>query len=85
MKMEQPGPPAKVASNDQLGAFFTAEMLQSATMTGEQEGRAYRGYCPKCGEHKLRLAVGGPIVAGVKMAAVFKLCAACGAGVVLGA
>ena len=83
--MEQTGSPAKVASTAGLGAVFTAEMLQSATMTGEQEGRAYRGYCPKCGEHKLRLASGGPLVAGVKMATVFKLCAACGAGVVLGA
>lgn len=83
--MDKTDPPAKVASNAVLGAFFTAEMLKSATMTGEQEGRAYRGYCPKCGEHKLRLAIGGPLVAGVKMASVFKLCAACGAGVVLGA
>ena len=83
--MQQTDPPLLVASTDQLGAFFTAEMLQSATMTGEQEGRAYRGYCPKCGEHKLRIAIGGPLVAGVKMATVFKLCAACGAGVVLGA
>lgn len=83
--MDHENPPAKVASNAVLGDFFTAEMLNSATMSGEQEGRAYRGYCPKCGEHKLRLAIGGPLVAGVKMAAVFKLCAACGAGVVLGA
>lgn len=83
--MNQHDTPAKVASTDGLGAFFAAEMLQSATMTGEQEGRAYRGYCPKCGEHKLRLALGGPLVAGVKLDAVFKLCAACGAVVVLGA
>ena len=83
--MNQHDTPAKVASTDGLGAVFTAEMIASATMTGEQEGRAYRGYCPKCGEHKLRLALGGPLVAGVKLAVVFKLCAACGATVVLGA
>lgn len=77
--------PANVGSNDGLGAVFTAEMIASATMTGEQEGRAYRGYCPKCGEHKLRMALGGPLVAGVRLALVFKLCAACGTTVVLGA
>lgn len=82
--MNQSDTPEKVASTDGLDAFFTTGMIDASTMTGEQEGRAYRGYCPKCGEHKLRLALSGPIVAGAKMAVVFKLCAACGAAVVLG-
>ena len=77
--MSDDATPAKVRLTDGLGALFTPEMLKEATMSGEQEGRAYRGYCPKCGEHKLKLTGSG----GVGM--VFKLCAACGTGVVLGA
>ena len=69
----------EVRSSDQLGAsLFTAEMFKAAIMTGEQEGRAYRGYCPKCGDHKLRLVSSGADV-------VFKLCSACGTMVALGA
>ena len=76
--MSDEATPAKVRLTDGLGAFFTAEMLKNATMTGEQEGRAYRGYCPKCKAQKLRhFYSGGGMV--------FKQCAECGIVAVLGA
>lgn len=46
--------PKALGSNAGLGGFFTETMLASATLDGEQEGRAYRGYCPKCGNHTLK-------------------------------
>jgi hypothetical protein len=76
--MSDEATPAKVRLTDGLGAFFTAEMLKNATMTGEQEGRAYRGYCPKCKAQQLRhfYSDGGMV---------FKQCAECGTVAVLGA
>lgn len=76
--MSNDATPAKVRLTDVLGAFFTAEMLANATMTGEQEGRAYRGYCPKCKAQQLRHVHSA---AGM----VFKQCAECGTVAVLGA
>ena len=76
--MSTNGTPANVGSNDGLGAVFTAEMIASATMTGEQEGRAYRGYCPKCKAQQLRHFYSGDGM-------VLKRCAECGTVAVLGA
>ena len=76
--MSDDATPAKVRLTDGLGAFFTAEMLKNATMTGEQEGRAYRGYCPKCKAQQLRHFYNGGGM-------VFKQCAECGTVAVLGA
>lgn len=47
--------PLGLASTDVLGGFFTEAMLAAAMLDGEQEGRAYRGYCPKCGNHALKI------------------------------
>jgi hypothetical protein len=49
MKMEQISPPTAVGSNAGLGGFFSEADIAASIMSGEQEGRAYRGYCPKCG------------------------------------
>lgn len=38
-----------------LGGFFTESMLAANIMEGEQEGRAYRGYCPKCKNNALKV------------------------------
>jgi hypothetical protein len=76
--MNQHDTPAKVASTDGLGAFFTAVQLQAATMSELASLRAERGYCPKCQAQKLRhVSSGGGLV--------FRQCAACGTVAVLGA
>ncbi len=72
------GPLLGLSLSEELGAFFTAKMLENATMTDEQEGRAYRGYCPKCKAQQLRHFYSGDRM-------VFKQCAECGAVAVLGA
>lgn len=60
----------------ELGGFFTEAMVAAATLDGEQEGRAYRGYCPACKYQTLRaIHRDHGIVA--------KACNACGALVVL--
>ena len=59
-----------------LGGFFTEAMLAAATLEGEQEGRAYRGYCPKCGYHTLKIVHRDHGIAA-------KACNACGVLVVL--
>ena len=64
------------ASNAGLGGFFTEAMLAAATLDGEQEGRAYRGYCPRCSGFTLRAFHRDHGV-------VAKACTACGALVVL--
>ena len=76
--MNQHDTPAKVASTDGLGAFFTSEMLKNSTMTELAEARARRGFCPKCQAQSLRHFYGvGDMT--------FRQCADCGAVAVLGA
>lgn len=74
--MEQISPPTPVGSNAGLGGFFTEAMLAAALLDGEQEGRAYRGYCPKCGNHTLKIVHRDHGIAA-------KACNACGVLVVL--
>ena len=74
--MEQSSPPAAVGSNAGLGGFFSEADIAAAIMSGEQEGRAYRGYCPKCENFTLKL-----VHRDHGMAA--KACNACGVLVVL--
>lgn len=38
-----------------LGGFFTEAMLAASRLDGEQEGRAYRGCCPKCRNNTLKI------------------------------
>lgn len=64
------------ASNDGLGGFFTEAMLASAVLGSEQEGRAYRGYCPKCRNHTLTIVHRDHGIA-------VKVCNACGVLVVM--
>lgn len=68
--------PEGVRSNDLLGGFFTEAMLAAAILYGEQEGRAYRGYCPKCGLPALKIVHRDYGIAA-------KACNACGVLVVL--
>ena len=68
--------PGALGSNDGLGGFFSEADLAASIMSGEQEGRAYRGYCPKCGKFTLKL-----VHRDHGMAA--KACNACGVLVVL--
>lgn len=72
----EPGQPAGLGCNEELGGFFTEAMLAAATLKGEQEGRAYRGYCPACGQHTLRAFHRGHGIVG-------KACTACNVLVVL--
>lgn len=74
--MEQSSPPTAVGSNAELGGFFTEAMLAAALLDGEQEGRAYRGYCPKCGNNTLKIVHRDHGIAA-------KACNACGVLVVL--
>lgn len=64
------------ASNDGLGGFFTEAMLAASLLDGEQEGRAYRGYCPKCCNNTLKIVHRDHGIAA-------KACNACGVLVVL--
>lgn len=64
------------ASNDGLGGFFTEAVLAAAVLDGEQEGRAYRGYCPKCRNNILKIVHRDHGIAA-------KACNACGVLVVL--
>lgn len=64
------------ASNDGLGGFFTEAVLAAAVLDGEQEGRAYRGYCPKCRNNTLKIVHRDHGIAA-------KACNACGVLVVL--
>jgi hypothetical protein len=68
--------PAQVGSNAGLGGFFTEAMLAAALLEGEQEGRAYRGYCPACKNHTLKAVHRDHGI-------VAKACNACGVLVVL--
>lgn len=68
--------PGALGSNDGFGGFFAEAMLAAATLDGEQEGRAYRGYCPKCGNNTLKAVHRDHGI-------VAKACNACGALVVL--
>jgi len=54
MSTQQPGPCGS-DSSAVLGGFFTEAMLAAATLEGEQEGRAYRGYCPACKNNTLKV------------------------------
>lgn len=65
------------ASNDHAGGFFAEAMLAAAMLNGEQEGRAYRGYCPKCGNNTLKIVHRDHGI-------VAKACNACGVHGVLG-
>lgn len=68
--------PAGLGCNEGLGGFFTEAMLASAVLDGEQEGRAYRGYCPKCRNLTLKIVHRDHGIAA-------KACNACGVLVVL--
>ena len=74
--MEQHSPPTAVGSNAGLGGFFTEEMVAAAQMGGEQEARAYRGYCPACKNNTLKAVHRDHGI-------VAKACNACGVLVVL--
>ena len=72
-------PPAVVEAvplTDERGGYFSASLLASATMSDEAEGRAYRGYCPKCKHLTLVVKQRGNGL-------VFKGCAVCDSMVVL--
>lgn len=62
--------------SDGLGGFFTEAALSAATLDCIQEGRAYRGYCPTCGNFALKLVHRDHGIAA-------KACNACGVLVVL--
>jgi uncharacterized protein (DUF983 family) len=68
--------PAKVRLTDGLGGFFTEAMVAAAQMEGEQEARAYRGYCPACKNNTLKAVHRDHGI-------VAKACNACGVLVVL--
>ena len=53
-------------------------VLTETDLQGDQAGRAYRGYCPRCGAQKLR------VVGSSNGANVLKRCEACGVAVELG-
>ena len=74
--MDNERTPGALGSNAELGGFFTEAMLTAATLDGEQEGRAYRGYCPKCGNNTLKNVHRDHGIAA-------KACNACGVLVVL--
>lgn len=59
-----------------MSEIFTDAMLENATLTGEQEDSARRGYCPGCKERQLRHF-------NSDCGMVFKQCAECGTVVVL--
>ena len=72
-------PPAVVEAvplTNERGGYFSASLLASATMSDEAEGRAYRGYCPKCKHLTLVVKQRGNGL-------VFKGCAVCDSMVVL--
>ena len=74
--MDKETSPAALRLTEGLGGFFTEADIAAATLDGEQEGRAYRGYCPKCGHNTLRIVHRDHGVAA-------KACNACGVLVVL--
>jgi ribosomal protein S27E len=39
---------------EKASGFLSEADLAAAIMSGEQEGRAYRGHCPKCGNFTLK-------------------------------
>ena len=74
--MNDSNTPAKVGSSEGLGGFFTEAMVSAALLKGEQEGRAFRGYCPACERHTLRAFHRGHGI-------VVKVCTSCNVLVVL--
>ena len=74
--MAQDDKPGALGSNAGLGGFFTEAMLAAAQMGGEQEARAYRGYCPACKNNTLKAVHRDHGI-------VAKACNACGVLVVL--
>ena len=74
--MDNERTPGALGSNAELGGFFSEADIAASIMSGEQEGRAYRGYCPKCGNFTLKLVHRDHGIAA-------KACNACGVLVVL--